>query len=151
MAERFFPFDPRGTRQSFFVGALACAALTAWAAAVALKSQDKVAAVRAVACLALFCAFLYGRYRLRPRAGWGVTVGVRGLTVSRPLSGEPLELDWRHVQGARRDRAGGAKLVLLLKPGGELPIGAQLFPSAKAFNDLVDAVAEHLPQPRHDA
>ncbi len=151
MSERFFPFDPRGTRQSFVLGALACAALTAWAAVGALGQADRLAAVRAVASAAVMVAFGYGWYRLRPRSGWGVTVSTSGLTLARPLAGEPLRVDWRYVKGARRERTGGGKLLLVLRQGEEVPIGAQMFPSRKAFNDVVDAVGEHLQPTRYDA
>src|SRR5690348_10826272 len=106
MADRFFPFDPRGTRQSFLAGAIACAALTLWATVAALSQSERLAALRAVACAALMVAFAYGWFRLRPRDGWGVTLGSNGIALARPFSGEPIVVEWRYLTGARRERTG---------------------------------------------
>ncbi|MGQ0508171.1 MAG: hypothetical protein ACT4TC_22970 [Myxococcaceae bacterium] len=151
MGDKFFPFDPRGARQTMLVGAAACAALAAWATYAALTGHERFGAIRAAVSVLLCAAFCFGWFRLRPKPQWGITLGPRGLHVARPFSGEAIELDWRSLASARRDAAAGGRLVLFDRQGGQLPIGAVMFPSRKAFNDLVDAVGEHLQPPRYDA
>ncbi len=148
---RFFPFDPRPLRIGLVLCAVACAALAAWTLTQAREVGGTAAWARLGISLFLLGAFGAMFWRIRPREGWGIAVTRLGITVSRPLSGAPIELEWSdvsevHREGRRRDR-----LVIVVRPGARLQLQRHLFPSRGAFESLVDAVETNAPPPRHDA
>ncbi|MGA9520176.1 MAG: hypothetical protein WBV82_01850 [Myxococcaceae bacterium] len=148
---RFFPYDPRPLRIALFLCAVACAALAAWSLAQARETGAISAWARLGTSFGLLGAFGVMFWRIRPREGWGVGVTRLGLTVSRPLSGNPIELDWSDVSGVRREGRRRERLVVIVKPEGRLLLQQHLFSSRAAFESLVDAVELNAPPPRHDA
>jgi hypothetical protein len=147
----FYPYNPRGLRTALVLCALACAALAAWALADARMTGQVTAFARAGLALGLLGAFAWVFWRVRPRAGWGVQVGPLGLRVSRPLSGEPLELAWSQVQEVRREGRRRERLLIRLQPDGRILLQRLLFPSASQFQSLCERVQQGLPAPTWDA
>jgi hypothetical protein len=96
-------------------------------------------------------AFLYVFFRLRPRAGWGVTVDPEAVTVARPLSGGKTEVRWSEINLVQRGGRRRDTLVLFLKSDARVLIPRHLFASRKAFESLAEAVEERAPAPRFDA
>lgn len=146
----FHPFNPRPTRYAFLAGGLVCVALTAWAIVNVLQASEPFAWVRALLSGAMAAAFVFAFTRLRPREDWGIHVGPRTLTVSRPFTGEPIEVPWREVLRVARTGKGNDRLVVISEQG-PLVIARQLFPSKEAFEKLAEDLESHAPEPRYDA
>ncbi|MHB8873637.1 MAG: hypothetical protein ACYC8T_08120 [Myxococcaceae bacterium] len=147
---RFFPFNPKGTRLMLAAAAAGCLATTAWAL-YGLGGGGTLAEARAGIAAGLLLAFLYVRYRLRPREGWGVLLTPAELVVARPLSGDPAQLPWSSLAKVARSGKKREVLVLLLDGDRRLLLPRHLFPSAKAFEEVCAAVEERAPRPRFDA
>jgi len=152
MTPRHFAYHPLRFRLAFLAAAVACAALSAAALATGRAQGDVQALARAGVAAGLMAACFYVFVRLRPRAGWGVTVEPLRLVMARPFRGEPLELPWSAVRmvartGRRRDGA----LALFLEEGGRLLVPAHLFRRKVEFLALCEACEEKVPPPRFDA
>jgi len=150
-AESFHPYNPRTMRTVLFLCAIACAALAAWALADAQATGQLTEFARAGLALGLLAAFGYVFWRIRPREGWGVRVERLGLSVSRPLSGAPMELEWSQIQEVRRDGKRRQRLLILVSPEGRILLQRFLFPSDAAFDALTDALHAHAPSQSYDA
>jgi len=151
MSDDFFPFNPRAARLGFLLGALGCVGLVLWAVLGTLHHTERMGEARAAVSLGLMLAFLYARFRLRPRPGWGVTLGPQGLTVARPLSPGALEVPWERVQrivrtGRRRDA-----LLVLLEDEQRILIARHLFARKSTFEALLEALQKRVPEPVLDA
>ncbi|HYI02966.1 hypothetical protein [Hyalangium sp.] len=152
MDSRFFAFNPRPTRVALFLGACVLAVLTAWAMAAARQAEEPFAEARAGISAGLMFLFLYAFHRLRPRPDWGITLGPRGVQVARPFSkAKPLELTWSQIATVRRLGRKGDVLGLFLQEKGRVLVPRHLFPRTAVFNELISALEERLPPPRHDA
>jgi hypothetical protein len=102
--------------------------------------------------IALFGAFCFVFWRIRPREGWGVHVHPSGLSVSRPLSGSPLDLVWSDISEVRRDGRRKDRLFIGVgTEGGRVIVQRHLFSSEPEFRELSEAIEERSPRPRHDA
>ena len=133
-------------------GALLALVLTALAMARAFSgAEPKVQAeARAGLCAGLMLAFFYVRFRLRPRAGWGVSLLPLTLVVSRPLSGQ-WESAWSRVREVRRAGARRDLLWVLFEDERRWVVPRQLFPDLAAFEAMASAVEERAPRPAYDA
>lgn len=152
MDSRFFAFNPRPTRMALFVGACALAVLTAWALAAARQDIEPFAEARAGITAGLMLVFLYAFHRLRPRPEWGVTLGPMGVRVARPFSNaKPMELMWSQIGTVRRLGRKGDVLGLFFHEEGRVLLPRHLFPRKAVFEELISALEERLPPPRHDA
>lgn len=152
MDSRFFAFNPRPTRMALFVGACALAVLTAWALAAARQATEPFAEARAGITAGLMLVFLYAFHRLRPRPEWGVTLGPMGVRVARPFSNaKPMELMWSQIGTVRRLGRKGDVLGLFFHEEGRVLLPRHLFPRKAVFEELISALEERLPPPRHDA
>src|SRR5215218_1548790 len=156
----FFPYDPRRTRLLLFLGACVLAVLLAWALTAARAGGGTPAQVRAALCAGLLLLFLLARFRLRPRAGWGVVLATRGVSVARPLAGEPVTLAWGQIARVRRTGRKDGVLALWLQDegaeaAGRVLVSRQLFADAAHFEALATALEERVedraPHPRYDA
>ncbi len=147
----FFAYNPRPMRIALVLCAGASVALAAWSLVQARDTGSIAAWARLVIVLKLLGAFGYLSWRIRPREGWGVRVDRLGLAVSRPLSGDPIELEWSDISEVRRDGRRRERLVIALQPEGRLLLQQHLLPSRAAFEALVEAVEAHAPPPRHHA
>ena len=144
----FFAFHPRGFRTGFALGAVGCTILAAWALANAHRAVEPFAQARAGVCGGLTFAFLYAFYRLRQRPGWGITLTARGASISRPISGGAIDIQWSEVSLARREPKA---LVLFLKSNSRVLVARHLFHSAADFEAMVQAVTQRVVPPRLDA
>ncbi len=152
MDSRFFAFNPRPTRIGLVLGACALAVLTAWAMASSREGGDPFAEARAGITAGLMFVFLYAFHRLRPRPDWGVTLGPLGVRVARPFSNtQPLELTWAQIGAVRKLGRKGDVLGLFFHEQGRVLVPRHLFPARAVFEELVSALEERLPPPRHDA
>jgi hypothetical protein len=152
MDSRFFDFNPRPTRIALFVGACVLAVLTAWALAAARQATEPFAEARAGITAGLMLVFLYAFHRLRPRPEWGVTLGPMGVRVARPFSNaKPLELMWTQIGAVRRLGRKGDVLGLFFHEQGRVLVPRHLFARKAVFEELISALEERLPPPRHDA
>lgn len=152
MDSRFFAFNPRPTRMALFVGACALAVLTAWALAASRQDAEPFAEARAGITAGLMLVFLYAFHRLRPRPEWGVTLGPMGVRVARPFSNaKPMELMWSQIGTVRRLGRKGDVLGLFFHEEGRVLLPRHLFPRKAVFEELISALEERLPPPRHDA
>ncbi|MBN1203988.1 MAG: hypothetical protein JXB05_03570 [Myxococcaceae bacterium] len=152
MDPRFFAFNPRPTRIALFLGACVLAVLTAWALAAARQATEPFAEARAGITAGLMLLFLYAFHRLRPRPDWGVTLGHMGVRVARPFSSaSPLEVTWAQLSSVRRLGRKGDVLGLFFQEQGRVLIPRHLFPRKAVFEELISALEERLPPPRHDA
>jgi hypothetical protein len=150
--DRFFAFNPRPTRLALVLGACLLAVLTAWAMAAARQSAEPFAEARAGISAGLMFLFLYAFHRLRPRAEWGVTLGPLGVRVARPFSNsKPMELTYTQLSGVRRLGRKGDVLGLFFHEQGRVLVPRHLFPRRAVFDELISALEERLPPPRHDA
>lgn len=141
----FFAYDPRTLRAGLFLGAVACAALGAWALANALAQGEIQEWARLGVAAGLLGAFAYVSWRVRPREGWGVRIEPLGMTMSRPLTGEKLEVVWSQIAEVRRQEKGGQKLIVQLRPEGRLLLSRHLFPSGAVYDALARALEERVP------
>jgi hypothetical protein len=152
MDSRFFAFNPRPTRVALFLGACGLAVLTAWAMADARQAEEPFAEARAGISAGLMFLFLYAFHRLRPRPDWGITLGPLGVHVARPFSkARPMELTWSQIATVRRLGRKGDVLGLFLQEQGRVLVPRHLFPRRAVFEELISALEERLPPPRHDA
>lgn len=153
---RFFAYDPRRARLLLLLGALALAVLGAWALARARAGEEPAAQVRAGLCARGLTLFLVARHRLGPRAGWGVVLTARGVSVARPLGGAPRVLAWGQIARVRRLGRRGAQLALWLRDegaegAGSVRVSRLLFADAAHFEALAHALEQRVPTPRYDA
>ena len=154
MAEgsRFFPYDPRRVRWALVGCASLSALLAAWTLGRAWASGGQpLDFVRGGLLVALLVAFGWSVWRIRARGGWGVRIHAMGLTISRPLSGEPWELVWSQISGIAREGAHRERLALLVRPEGKLLLPRRLFGSNEAFEALWRALEDRVPRPQFDA
>jgi hypothetical protein len=150
--DRFFAFNPRPTRIALVLGACLLAVLTAWALAAARQAAEPFAEARAGISAGLMFLFLYAFHRLRPRPEWGVTLGPMGVRVARPFSNaKPMELTYAQLSGVRRLGRKGDVLGLFFHEQGRVLVTRHLFPRKAVFEELISALEERLPPPRHDA
>lgn len=150
--DRFFAFNPRPTRIALVLGACLLAVLTAWALAAARQSVEPFAEARAGISAGLMFLFLYAFHRLRPRSEWGVTLGPLGVRVARPFSNaQPLELTYAQLSEVRRLGRKGDVLGLFFHEQGRVLVTRHLFARRAVFDELISALEERLPPPRHDA
>ncbi|NVJ26607.1 MULTISPECIES: hypothetical protein [Myxococcus] len=148
---RFYAFDPRATRISLFLGACVLAVLTAWALASARDGGGIQEMARAGVTAGLMFAFLVAIHRLRPRAGWGISLDTRGVRVARPFSSRELELHWGQIDSVRRLGKRGNVLGLFLKEEGRVLVTRHLFARKAVFEELISALEDRLPPSRFDA
>jgi hypothetical protein len=150
--DRFFAFNPRPTRLALVLGACLLAVLTAWAMAAARQAAEPFAEARAGISAGLMFLFLYAFHRLRPRPDWGVTLGPMGVRVARPFSNaKPMELTYAQLSAVRRLGRKGDVLGLFFHEQGRVLVTRHLFPRKAVFEELISALEERLPPPRHDA
>jgi hypothetical protein len=147
----FFGFNPRAARQGLAAGAVACAALAAWALANARAGTEHFGVVRGGIAAGLMFGFGYAVARLRPRAGWGVTLDALELVVARPFSDEPIRLAWSRLSVVRREGSKRKVLVVFLKTGERILIPQHLFPSAAVFEQVAQALSRRAVPPVLDA
>jgi hypothetical protein len=150
--DRFFAFNPRPTRIALVLGACLLAVLTAWAMAAARQAEEPFAEARAGISAGLMLLFLYAFHRLRPRPEWGITLGPMSVRVARPFSSaKPMELTYSQLSGVRRLGRKGDVLGLFFEDQGRVLVTRHLFPRRAVFEELISALEERLPPPRHDA
>lgn len=150
--DRFFAFNPRPTRIALVLGACLLAVLTAWAMAAARQAEEPFAEARAGISAGLMLLFLYAFHRLRPRPEWGITLGPMSVRVARPFSNaKPMELTYSQLSGVRRLGRKGDVLGLFFQEQGRVLVTRHLFPRRAVFDELISALEERLPPPRHDA
>jgi hypothetical protein len=148
---RFFPYDPRAARLSLLACAVVSALLGAWTLASARASSDVTGFARASLLVAQLVAFAWVSWRTRPRNGWGVRLDAMGLTVSRPLWGEPLQLMWSQLSELRREGRRRERLSLRIHPEGRLLLPRRMFASKEIFEALSEALEDRLGRRRLDS
>jgi hypothetical protein len=148
---RFFAFRPRGLRRALFAAAALAVVLSAWALASGLKGAERFGTLRAVLLAGLSVGFGIGWVRLRPRADFGIRLDAAGLDVSRPWSRRSVHIPWTHVGAVRTEKLPWTRLVLEVRPEGQLLIAKALVGSREAFLDLVKALDDKAPRPPGDA
>jgi hypothetical protein len=148
---RFFAFRPRGLRRALFVAAVLAVVLSAWALASGLRGAERLGTVRAVLLGALAVGFGVGWVRLRPRPDFGIRLDTAGIEVSRPWGTRSLHIPWTHLGATRTETRPWRRLVLEVRPEGQLLIAELLVGSRAVFQDLVRALDEHAPRPPGDA
>jgi hypothetical protein len=151
MESRFFPYNPRSTRLGLFLGACVLVILTAWAVADAREDDSPLALARAGVTAGLLLLFVFAWHRLRPRPGWGVTLGARGVELARPFTGTHLRLSWGTIASVRRLGRREDTLGLFLEEGGRVLLTRHLFPSRHCFAELAASLEERKPPPGYDA
>jgi hypothetical protein len=152
MTAQHFAYHPLRFRLAFLASAVTCAGLSAAALAVGRAQGDVQALARAGVAAGLMAACFYVFVRLRPRAGWGVTVEPLRLVMARPFRGEPLEVPWSAVRMvARTGRRRESALALFLEEGGRLLVPAHLFPRQADFVAFCEACEQRVPPLRFDA
>ena len=148
----FFPYHPRRIRIAMFCGAIAALVLGAAALAQARAAPSLVGTTRAAICFGLMLAFLVPFFRLKPREGWGIELTEREVKVARPFTGQPIVLGWEDIAYARRSGKAKRTLLLMLDPPPQrVVVARQLFPSARDFEALCEALENVKPPPRLDA
>jgi hypothetical protein len=148
---RFFAFRPRGLRRALFAAAALAVVLSAWALASGLKGAERLGTLRAVLLAALAVGFGVGWVRLRPRADFGIRLDTAGIAVSRPWGRRSLHIPWTHVGATRTEKFPWPRLVLEVRPEGQLLIAEALVGSKAAFLDLVKALDDKAPKAPGDA
>ena len=151
MSVRFFAFRPRGLRRALFAAAALAVVLSAWALASGLKGAEPLGTVRALLLAALAVGFGIGWVRLRPRADFGIRLDAAGIVVSRPWGRRSVHIPWTHVGSTRTETLPWRRLVLEVRPEGQLLIAEALVGSREAFLDLVKALDDKAPRPPGDA
>jgi len=146
----FHPFHPRAVRLAFLGGALACAAIVVWAGAGAARGLERYGEARAGVAAGLMFAFLFAFFRLRPRAGWGMSVEPLKVSLSRPLTSGAIELAPEEVLRIQRDPR-GKQVALLLRNGQRILLASHLFASRRDFDEAVRALGDWKPGPRGDS
>lgn len=143
-APSFVPYHPLRWRLLFFAAAGLSALLIAQALQGARTGTEPLGWVRAAVVGLLMLAMLFVVFRLRPRAGWGVTFSGTAMTVARPFGGE-LSLPYSAIKDVRR--SGKSRDTLVLSTANEqVLLPAHLFANKQVFESLVTSVDEHLPR-----
>jgi hypothetical protein len=148
---RFFAFRPRGLRRALFAAAALAVVLSAWALASGLKGAERFGTLRALLLAALAVGFGIGWVRLRPRADFGIRLDAAGIVVSRPWGRRSLHIPWTHLGATHTEKLPWPRLVLEVRPEGQLLIAEALVGSREAFLDLVKALDDQAPKPPGDA
>jgi hypothetical protein len=148
---RFFAFRPRGLRRALFAASALAVVLSAWALAGGVKGAERLGTVRALLLGALAVGFGVGWVRLRPRPDFGIRLDAAGLEVSRPWGRRSLHIPWTHVGATRTETRPWTRLVLEVRPEGQLLIAQLLVGSRAQFLDLVRALDERASRPPTDA
>ncbi len=138
----FFPFHPRRMRRGLLAGAVAGLLLGGWALWGAFRASEQLGLARAGVSLGLAFAFLYARHRLRPRAGWGLTLGPESLRLSRPFSNTVLEVPWNEVDSARRIGPRQDAVAILLTGDRGFLFSSRLFASQADFQAAAEALLD---------
>lgn len=137
---QFFAYNPVFLRRMLYVALAVSVAVLAWAAADLHRGGGLLATSRAGLALGFTGLFGVLATRLRARAGYGVLVEMRGLTVSRPLGGAPHQVSWEDVLRVGKT---GSALQLFLRDEHRILVPKNLFASASDFaalEALLDAV-----------
>jgi len=148
---RFFAFRPRGLRRALLAAAVLAVVLSAWALSASRRGAERLGTVRAVVLGVLAAAFGVGWVRLRPRADFGVRLDVAGIDVSRVWGSRPLHVPWTRVASTRTERRAWNRLVIELRPEGQLFIAEPLLGSRMAFGDLLRALQDRSSKSPGDA
>jgi hypothetical protein len=151
VSSRFFAFRPRGLRRALFVAAAVAVVLSAWALARGLRGVERLGTVRAVVLAVLAVGFGVGWVRLRPRPDFGIRLDIAGIDVSRPWGTRSLHIPWTHLGVTRTESRPWKRLVLEVRPEGQVLIAELLVGSRAVFEDLVRALDERAPRPPGDA
>jgi len=138
------------------LGMLACAlcalVLSAWTAAGLRGHWSLLGAARLGLSLGLLAAFLVPYFKLRPRAGWGVELGLHELKIARPLSDTPLAIPWEQVAHVARIGKRKQQLMVVLDPSpGRILVARHLFARRSEFDALATELTARKPAPRLDA
>jgi hypothetical protein len=149
--DAFFGFNPRGARFGLALGAVGCAILAAWALANARAGTERFGVARGGAAAGLMFAFGYAWVRLRPRAGWGITLTPALLLVARPFSEEPLRLAWGQISAVRPEGPSGRAILVFTKTGERILIPRHLFATLSDFQAMTRAVQSRLEPVQLDA
>jgi hypothetical protein len=136
----FFPFHPLRLRRGLLVGAVMGLALTGWALLGAVGQTEPLGEARAGVSFGLALAFLYARFRLRPRPGWGLTLTPEGFQLSRPLSATPIQAPWTEVASARRLGPRPVAIAVLFSGDRRVLIPRHLFASEADFERAASAL-----------
>ena len=125
--------------------------LAGWALANAHSGSERFGVARGGVAAGLMFAFGYALFRLRPRAGWGVTVTPTALAVARPFSEDEVRLSWPQISMARSEGPRGSALLVFTKAGDRLLIPRHLFGSTAQFAAMSQAIQAHVEPLRLDA
>jgi hypothetical protein len=148
---RFFAFRPRGLRRALLGAACLAVVLAAWALVSGLHGIERLGGVRALVLGVLAVGFGVGWIRLRPRDDFGIRLDGTGIDLSRPWGSHSLHIPWTQVTATRTDRRPWRRLVIELRPQGEVFVAEPLLGSRQAFSDLVRALEERSPRAPGDA
>jgi hypothetical protein len=151
VSARFFAFRPRGLRRALFAAAVLAVVLSAWALARGLRGVEHFGTLRALVLAALAVGFGVGWVRLRPRPDFGIRLDIAGIDVSRPWGTHSLHIPWTHVGETRTEKRPWKRLVVEVRPEGQLLIAELLVGSKSTFADLVRALEERAPRAPGDA
>jgi hypothetical protein len=149
--DAFFGFNPRAARLGLALGAVACAILAAWALANARAGTERFGVARGGVAAGLMFAFGYAWVRLRPRAGWGITLTPTVLVVARPFSEEPLRLAWGQISVVHPAGPGGRAILVVTQAGDRILIPRHLFATLSDFEAMTRAIQSRLEPVRLDA
>lgn len=150
MADAFFPYHPLKLRVALGLGALAALALTAWAVWGAVRGGGLSELARAGLSGGLLAAMVTVLLRLRPRAGWGVSVKPTVLVISRPTKGE-IEIPWSAVREVRRLGPQRDTLAVMTGEHERVLVPGHLFAAPAQFEAVVRAIEARLPPTPYDA
>lgn len=125
--------------------------LSAWALASGVRGREPLGTLRALVLAVLAVGFGVGWVRLRPRPDFGIHLDTAGIDVSRPWGRHSLHIPWTHLGATRTERRPWTRLVLELRPEGQVLIAERLLGSKEAFLDLVKALDERAVKPPTDA
>jgi hypothetical protein len=151
VSARFFAFRPRGLRRALFGASALSVVLSAWALAAGHRGLEPFGTVRAVVLGALAVGFGWGWVALRPRDGFGVHLDEAGIEVARPWGARTLRIPWSRVVATRTERRPWKRLIIDIRPVGQVFIAEPLVGSGDAFRDLTRALEERRPRPPGDA
>lgn len=151
MSVRYFAFRPRGLRRALLAASVLAVVLSAWALSASRRGAERFGSARAAVLGILAVAFGVGWVRIRPRADFGVRLDVAGIDVSRVWGRRPLHVPWTRVASTRAERRGWNRLVIELRPEGQLFIAEPLLGSRAAFGDLLRALRERSSKAPGDA
>ena len=151
MSVRFFAYRPRGLRRALLGAAVLSVMLSAWALSASHRGAERLGTVRAAVLGALAVAFGVGWVRLRPRADFGVRLDVAGIVISRVWGTRPAYVPWTRVAGTRTEHRAWNRLVIDLRPEGQVFIAEPLLGSREAFADLLRGLQERSSKSPGDA